>query len=88
MNSLKTQTIINEYKIVAEAIKLCDGHIGNAAKLLSIDRKTIYNKIWAYEKYLQSAIIVPDYSARMPKDGRCASMSISSLPIQRGKQSF
>lgn len=41
-----------EIKQIGDAIDKTDGKIGEAAKLLQIDRKTIYNKLKLYNKWI------------------------------------
>lgn len=43
-----------EIKQIGEAMDKTDGKVGEAAKLLQIDRKTIYNKLKTYNKWLES----------------------------------
>lgn len=42
-----------EIKKIGEALDKTDGKVGEAANLLQIDRKTIYNKFKIYNKWLE-----------------------------------
>lgn len=42
-----------EIKQIGEALDKTDGKVGEAANLLQIDRKTIYNKFKIYNKWLE-----------------------------------
>lgn len=42
-----------EIKQIGDAMDKADGRVGEAAKILQIDRKTIYNKLKIYNKWLQ-----------------------------------
>lgn len=43
-----------EIKQIGDALDKTDGKVGEAANLLQIDRKTIYNKFKIYNKWLAS----------------------------------
>lgn len=42
-----------EYQAIQDALKLHNNNRSKTAKYLGIDRKTLYNKIWKYEKPLR-----------------------------------
>lgn len=42
-----------EVKKIGEALDKTEGRVGEAANLLQIDRKTIYNKLKTYNKWLE-----------------------------------
>jgi len=42
-----------EIKQIGEALDKTDGKVGEAANLLQIDRKTIYNKLKTYNKWIE-----------------------------------
>lgn len=42
-----------EIKQIGEAMDKTNGKVGEAAKLLQIDRKTIYNKLKTYNKWIE-----------------------------------
>ena len=50
MEKLKTVVIKAEYEQILEALKRTKFSKAKAARLLGIDRKTLYNKLDAYEK--------------------------------------
>lgn len=57
-----------EMKEIEKAIKFCHGNKSEAAKLLQIDRKTIYNKINMYKKWqLQQSLIDSISKAKAPQ---------------------
>jgi two-component system response regulator HydG len=47
--NLKTAALDVEYEIIVEALKKCNFNKTKAAKLLNIDRKTLYNKMMQYQ---------------------------------------
>lgn len=42
-----------EIKQIGDALEKTNGKVGEAANLLQIDRKTIYNKLKTYNKWLE-----------------------------------
>lgn len=51
---LKLVCIKAEYDKIMKTLALCRGRKSKCAAALGIDRKTLYNKINAYEKYFKS----------------------------------
>ena len=52
--NLKAAALDVEYEIIVEALKKCNFNKTKAAKLLNIDRKTLYNKMMQYQLVTQS----------------------------------
>lgn len=50
-NKLKTANIDAEYEVILEALKQANFNKSKAAKLLNIDRKTLYNKMKQYQAF-------------------------------------
>ncbi len=53
-SSLKAASRDVEYEVIFEALKKCNFNKSEAAKLLNIDRKTLYNKIRQYQELNQA----------------------------------
>jgi two-component system response regulator HydG len=49
-SSLKEASIDAEYELIVEALKKCNYNKSKAAKILNIDRKTLYNKMKQYQE--------------------------------------
>ena len=49
-HTLKAASIDVEYEIIVDALKKCNYNKSKAAKLLNIDRKTLYNKMKQYQE--------------------------------------
>lgn len=49
MTNLKAAAIDKEYELIVETLKKCNYNKSKAAKILNIDRKTIYNKLKQYQ---------------------------------------
>jgi two-component system, NtrC family, response regulator HydG len=49
--SLKNASIDAEYETIIEALKKSNFNKSKAAKLLNIDRKTLYNKMKQYQEF-------------------------------------
>ena len=49
-SSLKEASIDAEYEMIVEALKKCNYNKSKAAKILNIDRKTLYNKMKQYQE--------------------------------------
>ena len=47
--NLKAAALDVEYELIIEALKKCNFNKTKAAKLLNIDRKTLYNKMMQYQ---------------------------------------
>ena len=56
-NSLKAVSIDAEYEMIVEALKQSNFNKTKAAKLLNIDRKTLYNKMKQYQQFNNLHII-------------------------------
>jgi two-component system response regulator HydG len=52
--NLKAAALDVEYEIIVEALKKCNFNKTKAAKMLNIDRKTLYNKMMQYQLVTQS----------------------------------
>ena len=50
-NKLKSANIDAEYEVILEALKQANFNKSKAAKLLNIDRKTLYNKMKQYQEF-------------------------------------
>jgi two-component system response regulator HydG len=50
-NKLKTANIDAEYEVILDALKQSDFNKSKAAKLLNIDRKTLYNKMRQFKEF-------------------------------------
>ncbi len=50
-NKLKNATIDSEYEVILQALKQANFNKSKAAKLLNIDRKTLYNKMRQYKEF-------------------------------------
>jgi two-component system, NtrC family, response regulator HydG len=48
---LKAASIDAEYEMIIEALKQANFNKSKAAKLLNIDRKTLYNKMKQYQEF-------------------------------------
>ena len=49
--TLKTVSLDAEYEMIVEALKRSNFNKTKAAKLLNVDRKTLYNKMKLYNAY-------------------------------------
>ena len=49
--TLKAASIDAEYEMIIEALKQANFNKSKAAKLLNIDRKTLYNKMKQYQEF-------------------------------------
>lgn len=54
MTPYKLAKLKTEVEQIGEALDKTNGKVGEAAKLLQIDRKTIYNKLKTYNKWIKS----------------------------------
>ena len=50
-HSLKAVSIDAEYEIIVQALKKANYNKSKAAKLLNVDRKTLYNKMRQYNEF-------------------------------------
>jgi two-component system, NtrC family, response regulator HydG len=50
-NTLKSASIDAEYEMILKALKKVNFNKSKAAKLLNIDRKTLYNKMKQYQEF-------------------------------------
>ncbi len=50
-NSLKTASIDAEYELIVEALRKANFNKSKAAKILNVDRKTLYNKMKQYNQF-------------------------------------
>jgi two-component system, NtrC family, response regulator HydG len=50
-NKLKTANLDAEYDVILDALKQCNFNKSRAAKLLNIDRKTLYNKMRQFKEF-------------------------------------
>ena len=51
VRALKAASIDAEYEMIIEALKQANFNKSKAAKLLNIDRKTLYNKMKQYQEF-------------------------------------
>jgi two-component system response regulator HydG len=49
--TLKSANIGTEYEVILEALKQSDYNKSKAAKLLNVDRKTLYNKMRQFKEF-------------------------------------
>lgn len=52
-NKLKSANMVAEYKVIMDALKQTNFNKSKAAKLLNIDRKTLYNKMSQYNELME-----------------------------------
>jgi two-component system response regulator HydG len=50
-HTLKTVSIDAEYEMIVDALKKANFNKSKAAKLLNVDRKTLYNKMKQYNEF-------------------------------------
>ena len=57
MTPLDRAAIAAEYELIVETLKKTKFNKSKAAEILQVDRKTLYNKLRAYETLLTSTVI-------------------------------
>jgi len=53
MNKLKEVAIMAQYDLIKSTLKKTNNHMGQTARILEIDPKTLYNKLSQYSRLMK-----------------------------------